>query len=217
MESKCPDDPRSLKRSEVRKERLAAVDKANVKDLNDLVHEIREERQRESTSFEDECVPFFDPMDGGSEAECLFLFEAPGGKAVDSGFVSRDNNDQSADNFFRMNQEVSLDRKLTVSWNVVPWALRETGKNRTPKGKEIDEAARQYLHRVLNIVNPRVVVLFGNSAHKAEEVINLWSGRVCLIKTNHPSPQNVTPRPEMWQKITAALSRAKACISRAEE
>jgi uracil-DNA glycosylase len=217
VKSQYPDEPRSLKKPKVREERRAAVDKPHVRDLNDLVRQIRAERSEESTPFEHESVPFFDPMVGGSKADCLFLFEAPGAKAVDSGFVSRNNDDQTAHNFFDMNEEAKLDRDLTVSWNVVPWALRETGKNRTPKKDEIAEAVQQSLHRLLDIVNPKVVILFGNSAHKAEEVINLWSRQICLIKRNHPSPQNVNPRPEMWGKITAALSRAKSCISRAEE
>jgi hypothetical protein len=64
------------------------------------------------------------------EARCLFLFEAAGGKAITggktdgSGFVSRNNDDASAQKFFDLNDSV-LDRRLTISWNIVPWALRE--------------------------------------------------------------------------------------------
>ncbi len=216
MKSQYPDKPRSLKKPEVRKERRAAVDDPHVRDLNNLVREIRAERSEECSLFEDGSIPFFDPMDGGLRADCLFLFEAPGGKAVDSGFISRNNDDQTAHNFFDMNNEVDLDRKLTVAWNVVPWALRETGKNRTPEKDEIAEAVQRYLHRLLKIVDPKVVVLLGNSAQKAEEIVNSWSRQVCLIKTNHPSQQNVGPRKEMWGKITAALERAKTCIEQAK-
>ncbi len=36
-------------------------------------------------------IPFFDPLDGDVNARCLFVAEAPGPRAVLSGFVSRDN------------------------------------------------------------------------------------------------------------------------------
>src|SRR5207244_3223510 len=38
-------------------------------------------------------IPYFDPHDGGIAAEVLYLLEAPGAKAVFSGFISRDNPD----------------------------------------------------------------------------------------------------------------------------
>lgn len=45
-------------------------------------------------------VPYFDPLDGGQYAEILFLLEAPGPRAVESGFISRNNPDPTAKNFF---------------------------------------------------------------------------------------------------------------------
>jgi uracil-DNA glycosylase len=38
-------------------------------------------------------LPHFDPLDGGVEAEVLYLLEAPGPRAVESGFISRNNPD----------------------------------------------------------------------------------------------------------------------------
>ena len=40
-------------------------------------------------------IPHFDPLDGGSNAQVLFLMEAPGPKASASGFVSRNNPDET--------------------------------------------------------------------------------------------------------------------------
>src|SRR5438874_12179802 len=50
-------------------------------------------------------IPDFDPWDGGVHAQVLFLLEAPGSKAVDSGFVSRNNPDETAKNFFELNRD----------------------------------------------------------------------------------------------------------------
>ena len=68
-------------------------------------------------------IPYFDPLDGGIAAKCFFLLEAPGPKAVVSGFISRNNPDETAKNFFNLNQDADLPRKSTVSWNVVPWYI----------------------------------------------------------------------------------------------
>ena len=70
---------------------------------------------------EDHKIPQFDPLDGGIDAECLFLLEAPGPKAVNSGFVSRNNPDETAKNFFELNVGAGLERSKTITWNVVPW------------------------------------------------------------------------------------------------
>src|SRR5215208_2945203 len=68
-------------------------------------------------------IPYFDPMDGGVEADVLFLFESPGEGALASGFVSRDNRDSSAAKLTALNKDARLKWELTASWNIVPWAL----------------------------------------------------------------------------------------------
>ncbi|MGH7717468.1 MAG: hypothetical protein ACREON_01305 [Gemmatimonadaceae bacterium] len=59
-------------------------------------------------------VPDFDPWDGGTDAEVLYLLEAPGGKAVESGFISRNNPDETARNFFELNRAAGIPRQRTV-------------------------------------------------------------------------------------------------------
>ncbi len=56
-------------------------------------------------------IPDFDPCDGGVKAEALFLFEKPGPKAFESGFISRNNNDQTAENTFKFMVETRLPRE----------------------------------------------------------------------------------------------------------
>jgi hypothetical protein len=54
----------------------------------------------------------------------LFLLENPGRRATSahgSGFISADNADDTAANFFHIRDQASLPRDLLVAWNVVPW------------------------------------------------------------------------------------------------
>jgi hypothetical protein len=60
-------------------------------------------------------IPYFDPWDGGTAAEALYLLEAPGAKAVLSGFISRNNPDETVKNFFQLNQQAGIPRKRTVN------------------------------------------------------------------------------------------------------
>jgi hypothetical protein len=69
-------------------------------------------------------VPEFDPCDGGTEAQLLFLFEKPGpmtSSQAGSGFIGRNNDDPTAEATFRFMQSAGIPRKLTVTWNVIPW------------------------------------------------------------------------------------------------
>jgi len=66
---------------------------------------------------------------GGIEARVLFLFEKPGpmtadeaiGKRPGSGFISRDNDDPTAEAVFNFMRQADIPRELTILWNVIPW------------------------------------------------------------------------------------------------
>jgi hypothetical protein len=74
-------------------------------------------------------VPDFDPLDGGVEARVLFLFEKPGpmtdatgaNSRRGSGFISRDNDDPTAEATFNFMCKADLPRHYTLIWNVIPW------------------------------------------------------------------------------------------------
>lgn len=71
MSSQYEDKPRSLKCEEVRAEREKLLDEERrVQELTKFVNEMRKEIGH------GENIPYFDPLDGGVEAQCLFLFEA---------------------------------------------------------------------------------------------------------------------------------------------
>lgn len=115
------DEPKSLRSADARAQRLAAVDDHHIAPLTEFVRSLR---ARMGTEY---AIPYFDPFDGGTRADCLFLLEAPGPKAIASQFISRDNPDETAKNVFLLSREAGIGRHRTVLWNVVPWYIG-TGK-----------------------------------------------------------------------------------------
>ena len=86
-------------------------------------------------------VPYFDPLDGGIDAECLFILEGPGPKAVATRFVSRNNPDETAKNWHNLNEEARIDRRRTAIWNIVPWYLGDGLKIRAAVAADVRQAA----------------------------------------------------------------------------
>jgi uracil-DNA glycosylase len=108
------DAPKTLGDAEERGRRSGRLLSPHMRNLTEFVEALR------SKTGYGEDIPNFDPADGGVEARCLFLLEAPGRKAVRSGFVSRNNPDETAKNFFKLNHEAGIPRHDTAIWNVVP-------------------------------------------------------------------------------------------------
>src|SRR5688572_4447496 len=104
----CEDAPKTLRLVEERTARVQALHSEHVAPLKALVDAIRASRERPDD------VPYFDPCDAGVAARVLFLLEAPGRRARGSGFVSRNNPDETAKNLFQIQREVGLSRELTV-------------------------------------------------------------------------------------------------------
>lgn len=69
-------------------------------------------------------IPNLDPLDGGVEARILFLFEKPGPKTSvnggDPGFITRNNNDDTAAATLAFMEVGGIARKDTVTWNAIP-------------------------------------------------------------------------------------------------
>lgn len=80
-------------------------------------------------------VPWADPDSGGTASRILFLHESPGPAAAaahGSGVISADNDDQTAQRFWRLSHQVGLDRQIFINWNVVPWYVSATRSVATP-------------------------------------------------------------------------------------
>jgi hypothetical protein len=119
-------------------------------------------------------VPDFDPAEAGIEARVLIFHEVPAGPTIDrgkaserpvSGFVSVDNDDQSAANMWSLRQESGLDESEVAHWNIVPWILEPAG--RKPNAQEIAQGARELLSLLPLFKRLEVVMPSGVVAQKA--------------------------------------------------
>lgn len=193
------DAPKSLADSAAVKVRRAALTEPHVAPLTAFVTRLRAQAPKADG------VPDFDPLDGGVQAECLFLLEAPGGRAVGSGFVSRNNPDETAKNFFQLNQEAGLPRERTVTWNVVPWYVGSGSKIRAATRSDI-KASEPYLRELLRLLPElRVVVLVGRKAQRAKPVFERLVPQCAVFQCPHPSPLSLNGRPHQRLKILRCL------------
>lgn len=179
----------------VRERRRAMLALAHVAPLTALAASLR---RRPSVE-----VPDFDPMDGGTKASMLFLFEKPGpmtardttGSRAGSGFISRDNDDQTAEATFSFMVQAGIPRKRTVTWNVVPW-WNGTRKITTSELREGIELVRDLIKLLPRL---RVVVLVGKKAARARP--HLEAKNLTLFASAHPSPLVRASSPDRWKAI----------------
>ena len=158
-------------------------------------------------------VPDFDPLDGGVDAIILFLFEKPGPMTstttgartrTGSGFISRDNDDSTAENTFTFMREAGIPRKQTVTWNVVPW-WDGTTKVTAADLREGAEETRRLMGLLPRL---RVVVFVGKKALRARP--HLEDTGLAFFSSYHPSPKVRATRPDKWREIPSVWAEAWA-------
>jgi len=208
IDKDCNDRPKALGERLECQARKARLYEPHITSLTDFVEQVRRKTNKKKY------IPYFDPSDGGIHARCLFLFEAPGSKAVNSGFISRNNPDQTANNFFNLNRCAGLDRRLTVSWNIVPWYIGSGNKIRPAKNKDIEEGS-EYLSQLLDLLTDiKIIVLVGRKAQRVEKRLRDRSDSIKILKMPHPSPQCVNRAPEnRREEIIGVLRDVKQYIN----
>jgi hypothetical protein len=203
------DCAKSLKSATEREARQGLVNEPHVAPLTDFVRQLRHE-----TEFGEQ-IPFFDPLDGGIAAEILYLLEAPGARAVSSGFISRNNADESAKNFFELNRAAGIPRKATVIWNIVPWYIGSGKKIRAAQTTDL-AVGLLYLERLLPILPVlRTVVIMGQKPIFAEKDIRGARPDIVILRSPHPSPLYVNNRPGNRENILTVLRSAVGTLSAA--
>lgn len=200
------DAPKLLGEADLVAARRRQLTEPHVAPLTRFVESLRAQRSEAAW------IPDFDPWDGGVNAEVLFLLEAPGGRAVGSGFISRNNPDETAKNFFELNRAAGIARERTVTWNVVPWYLGSGTKIRAAQMKDI-RAAMPSLEGLLELLpRLRVVVLIGRKAQRAEALIRGLRPQLLVLKSPHPSPLFVNAAPGNRPMIESVLRSVTACL-----
>jgi uracil-DNA glycosylase len=159
-------------------------------------------------------VPYFDPTEAGVDARILLLLEAPGRRSAlegGSGFVSPDNDDQTAQNMWHLLRESGIDGgRDVVTWNVVPWYIGDGTKIRPARSADLDDAREAMCELLAMLPAVRVVVLLGKPASKSWRDLGLG---LEVIEASHPSPLNLNTRPGRREQIRTALKEARTRAS----
>jgi hypothetical protein len=195
------DRSRSMRDPDVRQRRRAMLDLPHIKDLTAYVARLRTSGLGE--------VPDFDPFDGGVEARVLFLFEKPGPmtapagrlRRLGSGFISRNNDDPTAQHTLAFMQQADIPRKLTVIWNVVPWwnSTREVSEQELRRGTDCVKELVSWLPRLC------AVVMVGEKAARAKPYLETTT--LTLFTSSHPSPLVRARFRDKWDKIPSQWAK----------
>ena len=199
-----PAAPRALRDPDARARRRELLDARHMWALNEYVAGLRKRPGVE--------VPDFDPLDGGVDATILFLFEKPGRMTsptgtrtrTGSGFISRDNDDDTAENTFTFMREAEIPRKSTVTWNVTPWWNGITKVTAAERRDGVEETKR--LMGLLPRL--RVVVFVGKKALRARP--HLEDTGLAFFSSYHPSPKVRARWPDRWRAIPSVWAEAWA-------
>lgn len=144
------------------RERLAET-AASVQPLLGYTRDLAERKSRlvPGSPLTHAFVPQFDPAEAGVCARVLFLLEAPGPKTNPvnggSGFISVDNNDQSAENFWRARDATGITEVEATHWNTVGWYLgnsrmKPTAAMRAEGAAELRDRLLPLFHRLDGVV-----------------------------------------------------------------
>jgi uracil-DNA glycosylase len=135
-------------------------------------------------------VPDFDPKNGNEAARFLFVLEAPGPKAIRTGFVSFDNPDQTAKNLRDQLEQAGVNRSDIALWNVVPWYLGNDTQTKIRGAMSSDvKKGLQYLTSVVQCMpNLECIILVGGAARKAHIHLSRHT-RARIVSCHHPSPK----------------------------
>ncbi|MFE8729357.1 uracil-DNA glycosylase [Aeromonas hydrophila] len=190
------------------KARMAQLEEPHIRALTQFVRDLREKMGAEAA------IPYFDPWDAGVQAEVLFLLEAPGPKAKNSGFISMNNSDETAKNVFEMTHAIDLDRRRILLWNTVPWYIGSGQRIRAANTKDIRQGIDSLAQLLALLPCLQAVVLVGKKAQKVEKHIRAVAPQLNIFTSPHPSPMFVNRKPENrslllndWQHVQKSLAQ----------
>jgi len=160
-------------------------------------------------------VPDFDSFDGGINARILFLFEKPGpmtadagrGRRAGSGFISRNNDDPTANAIFEFMD--GIPRLETVCWNIIPW-WNGTIKTTGPEFRDGVREAETLLGLLKKV---STVVLVGRRARQAERHLRPARPDLEFFTSYHPARRVKNVYREQWNEIPVIWRSAHQFVS----
>lgn len=189
-----PDFPYALSNPEEIDRRRAML---TLPHIAPLIGYARQIATRMGNSYE---IPYFDPCDGGIHAKALFLLEAPGRRAVGSGFVSRNNPDPSAKTMCTLLAAAVIPRSATLLWNIVPWYVGGDSNIRPVTKLDIATALPFITELIALLPHLQAIVLIGHKAQNVKiQLARLTNAR--LFESHHPSQRVMNRWPERRAEI----------------
>lgn len=172
------------------------------------------DRLRNEQGLSDE-IPYFDPNNGNENAKFLFVLEAPGSKAVKTGFISFDNPDQTARNFKEQLDKAGIKRSEIAIWNVVPWYLGNSKKTkiRAAQSRDITKCLGYLGDLVTMLQNLECIILVGGAARKAHVYLS-HKTIVRILSCHHPSPRVKNSSPATVEENVAVFKAMKISTRR---
>lgn len=173
------------------------------------------ERARKSLNIEDD-IPMFDPCDGGVNARVLIFLEAPGRKALDSQFVSRNNPDRTAAKINQLLNAARINRKDTIIWNIVPWYIGQDDTRKRIRAANVADIAQAlpFNKELLKLLtNLEVIVLMGKNAQLAKADIRSITNAL-IFCTAHPSPRVVNSWPQKIEEAQQVFIKVGSILNK---
>ncbi|MGI4788209.1 MAG: uracil-DNA glycosylase [Janthinobacterium lividum] len=209
LSAESDDAPRSLHFLSVLEPRRSLIGLPHVKPLTSYAEKLLEEGYGEVQ------VPYFDPLDGGINARALFLMEKPGpmtatgsaGKKAGSGFISRNNDDPTAENICHFMRQAEIPREQTVLWNIIP-AWNGTLKITSTEHQQ----GINHVHELLALLPQlRVIVMVGSRDAKAKSLLE--GAGLPLLFSAHPSPILRATNVVKWNTIPLEWAKVHMYLS----
>jgi uracil-DNA glycosylase len=157
-------------------------------------------------------VPEFDPDNGNEQARYLFLLEAPGPKAIQSGYISLNNPDPTARNFRHQLSHTGIEAEDIALWNIVPWYLGDQQHKKIRKARTSDiEAGLKYIPAVVSAM-PKLecIILVGAAARQAHVPLSALT-QVRILSCHHPSAQCLNANPDAEKENISVFRFMQSC------